>query len=150
MPSSLRCQSSFRVIAPEVFELLTRGRVATLGTIAPDGSPHLVPIVFAFDGRDLVTAVDSKPKTSPRLARLANIRREPRVSVLVHHYSENWQELWWVRADGTARIEDSGPTYQRALDALRARYVQYRETRIEGPVIRISLEQARAWRAVES
>jgi PPOX class probable F420-dependent enzyme len=138
------------VIKPEVLALLKSGRVATLGTIASNGSPHLVPIVFAFDETVLVTAVDTKPKRSTRLARLANIRQEPRVSVLVHNYSEAWRELWWVRVDGTAAIHEQGDGFDRALEALRARYPQYEQTRIEGPVVRITLERATVWQAMPS
>jgi PPOX class probable F420-dependent enzyme len=138
------------VIKPEVLALLKSGRVATLGTIASNGSPHLVPIVFAFDETVLVTAVDTKPKRSTRLARLANIRQEPRVSVLVHNYSEAWRELWWVRVDGTAAIHEQGDAFDRALEALRARYPQYEQTRIEGPVVRITLERVTVWQAMPS
>ena len=43
-------------------------RVARLATIDPDGRPHVVPIVFVLDGETLYTAVDAKPKRSPRLS----------------------------------------------------------------------------------
>lgn len=138
------------MIKPEVLALLKSGRVATLGTIASDGSPHLVPIVFAFDGTVLVTAVDKKPKRSTRLVRLANIRQEPRVGVLVHNYSEAWHELWWVRVDGTAAIHERGDAFNRALEALRARYPQYEQTALEGPVVRITIERATVWQPVPS
>lgn len=138
------------MIKPEVLALLKSGRVATLGTIAPDGSPHLVPIVFAFDDSVLVTAVDTKPKRSTRLARLANIRRDPRVCILVHNYSEAWHELWWVRADGTADIHERGAAFDRALEALMARYPQYQQTRVEGPVVRITIKRTTVWQAVPS
>ena len=35
---------------------------ARLATVRPDGSPHVVPIVFALVGDRLVTAVDAKPE----------------------------------------------------------------------------------------
>jgi PPOX class probable F420-dependent enzyme len=110
----------------------------------------LVPIVFAFDGADLVLAVDSKPKTSRRLARLSNIRRDPRVSVLAHNYAENWDELWWVRVDGIATIADRGPSFDGALAALKSRYPQYESTRIDGPAILIKVDHVNAWRSAGS
>ena len=48
-----------------------RERVARLATVGPDGRPHVVPICFALDGDTLYTAVDSKPKSTRRLRRLA-------------------------------------------------------------------------------
>jgi PPOX class probable F420-dependent enzyme len=113
-----------------------------------DGRPHLVPVVFAQDGQDLVTAIDSKPKTGRRLIRLVNIGRDPRVCLLGHHYEEDWTRLWWVRVDGSATLEGAGEQFERAIRSLRERYRQYEVTRLEGPVIRIAIERVSGWRAV--
>jgi PPOX class probable F420-dependent enzyme len=112
-----------------------------------DGRAHLVPVVFAEDGPDLVTAIDSKAKTGRALTRLANIRRDPRVCLLAHHYDDDWARLWWVRVDGRATIEDDGEQFDRALRSLRSRYDQYDRTPLVGPVIRISLERVAGWTA---
>ena len=126
---------------------LDRIRVATLATVSPDGRPHLVPVVFARDGDDLVTAVDGKPKKQRALARIANIARDPRVTLLAHLYDEDWSKLWWVRVDGTASLEEGGEDFERALTILRTRYPQYQSVDLAGPVIRIVIEQATAWEA---
>src|SRR5206468_8517557 len=79
--------------------------VARLATVTPDGRPQIVPITFAVEGDRIYTIVDTvKPKTSLSLARLRNIGADPRVSLLVDEHDEDWERLWWVRADGTARI----------------------------------------------
>ena len=57
---------------------------------------------------DLVTAIDGKPKKRTTLARIENIARDPRVTLLAHLYEEDWSKLWWVRVDGTASIEEDG------------------------------------------
>ena len=75
-----------------------------MATVAEDGSPHPVVHTFAVAGDRIVHAVDHKPKRTTDLKRLANIKANPRVSVLADHYSDQWEELWWVRADGQARI----------------------------------------------
>src|SRR5437870_4694837 len=75
----------------------------SLATTGSDGSPHLVPFVFALKGDTLYWAVDDKPKRSKDLQRLRNISRDPRVSVLFDEYADDWSNLWWVRVDGTAR-----------------------------------------------
>ena len=78
--------------------------VARLATVRRDGSPRLVPITFALLGELLCFAVDEvKPKRDARLARLGDIARDPRVTLLVDHYDADWSALWWVRIDGTRR-----------------------------------------------
>lgn len=124
--------------------LLGLARVATLATINPDGAPHVVPIVYAVVGDRLVTAVDNKPKRDLALVRLRNIDRDPRVSVLAHHYAEGWHHLWWVRVDGTASINTNDP---EAVTALRARYPQYSEYEVVGPIISVAIESMRVWTA---
>lgn len=121
--------------------------VARLATVRPDGGPHLVPITFALDGNEVVTAVDDKPKDTRDLQRLANIRHEPRVTVLVDRYDEDWSRLWWVRVDGEARIVDRGDRYERAIDALVDRYPAYRRAAPDGPVIVIAATVWRGWSA---
>ena len=118
--------------------------VARLATAGPDGAPHLVPIVFALlaGGDEIVFAVDHKPKRSRALRRLANIAADPRVSVLADHYEPDWSRLWWVRADGVARVLG---TYPAGRDALVARYPQYRATPPAGPFVAIAVTAWTAW-----
>ncbi len=120
--------------------------VGVLATVNHDGSPHLVPITFALTATTLVTGVDHKPKTTLSLKRLANIRQNPRVSVLVQHYSPDWSGLWWARADGTAiLIEPEDRKHPIAADLLAERYVQYREHPIRGYIIEIDIEYWAEW-----
>lgn len=121
-------------------------RVARLASVGADGRPHLVPICFALAGDTLYTAVDTKPKRSPRLKRLANIRAHPDVSVLVDHYEEDWSRLWWVRLSGRARVVDEGAELDRAIALLSGRYEQYREQPPPGPAIVLSIDEWRGWR----
>ncbi|MDQ2941196.1 MAG: TIGR03668 family PPOX class F420-dependent oxidoreductase [Chloroflexota bacterium] len=104
-----------------------RARVARLATIRPDGRPHIVPIVFALEDDLLYSIVDAKPKRGPDLVRLRNIAAEPRVSLLVDHYAEDWQALWWVRVDGIATVVESGPPRDVAIRLLLEKYRQYDE-----------------------
>ena len=125
--------------------LLDRARVATLATVSADGRPHVVPVVFARDGSDLVTSIDGKPKQGKVMARIENVNRDPRVSLLADHYEEDWSRLWWVRVDGQASIENGGQGFDRALTALLARYPQYQVVELTGPVIRIRIERTTSW-----
>jgi PPOX class probable F420-dependent enzyme len=131
------------------WELLGAARVARLATVAPDGRPSLVPICFAAAGGVLFHAVDHKPKATRRLARLEHLAAEPRASVLADVYDDtDWSQLWWVRADGHARVlEDGGPQAAHALDLLVEKYPQYRARRPEGPVVALTVERVRGWSA---
>lgn len=123
-------------------------RVARLATVDAEHRPHLVPIVFAVHGDSLVSAVDRKPKRDVRLRRLDNIRGNAAVSVLVDDYSDDWEQLWWARADGRARIvtaEDDEAA--AALAALTARYVQYAELPPPGPVVIVTVTRWSGWSA---
>jgi PPOX class probable F420-dependent enzyme len=128
--------------------LFAEARVARLATVRADGSPHVVPICFALEGDTLYSAVDHKPKGSPELQRLANIAAEPRVSLLADRYAEDWSTLWWVRADGAARIAEVGsPDHDRAVELLTARYVQYRGAPPLGRAVVVAIERYRGWAA---
>jgi len=122
---------------------LAAARVGRLATVTPDGRPHVVPVCFALHEGRIVTAVDAKPKVSRALARLENVRATGRASLLVDHYEEDWTRLWWVRVDGAAEVTES----DGAVDALAAKYPQYREQRPDGPVLRIEVEAYRGWSA---
>ena len=121
--------------------------VARLATVRPDGSPHVVPVVFAVAGPDtVVTAVDHKPKRTVALQRLANIAFEPRVSLLADHYDDDWTALWWVRADGTALVVPAAdPAGRDAVDRLVARHPQYAGRRPDGPVIVVTVTRWTGW-----
>jgi PPOX class probable F420-dependent enzyme len=122
-------------------------RVARLATVDAEGRPHLVPLCFALAGDRIVSVVDAKPKRTPQLRRLANIRARPQVSVLVDEYDEDWARLWWIRADGVARVVESGVARDDAVAALTAKYPQYRDQPPEGPVIEITIDRWRGWSA---
>jgi PPOX class probable F420-dependent enzyme len=119
-------------------------RVARLATVGPDGRPHVVPICFALDGDTLYTAVDSKPKSTRRLRRLANIEANPAVEIVIDHWDEDWSRLWWVRLRGRARVVERDGL---ALELLQAKYAQYREAPPDGPFIVVAVESRREWSA---
>jgi PPOX class probable F420-dependent enzyme len=127
---------------------MAAARVVRLATVDSDGRPHLVPCCIALAGRTLWSAVDGKPKSTPALRRLENIRRRPWASVLADHYDDDWSRLWWVRADGAARVVDAGDATDGAA-ALAAKYAQYRETPPDGPFVAVDITRWRAWAAAD-
>ena len=57
-------------------------------------------VTFAVEGDVIYTAVDQKPKSGTNLKRLRNVSENASVSMLADRYSDDWETLWWVRADG--------------------------------------------------
>jgi PPOX class probable F420-dependent enzyme len=121
-------------------------RVLRLATADRAGVPHLVPCTFAIDdaGR-IVIGIDHKPKTTLNLRRLRNIEQNPRVSLLADEYDEDWNRLWWARADGTAAIEHGGAGHDAHWRQLRARYRQYDGQVPGGPVITVTADTWSGW-----
>ncbi len=136
--------------------LLAGTRRAVLATIAPDGQPRLVPICFVLDGAlpVLYTPLDEKQKRTGdprRLARVLDLLADPRVSVLVDRWEEDWAGLAWLRCHGTASlVEPAGGEgageHGTAVQALRAKYPQYATHLLEArPLIRIEIEHTTSW-----
>ena len=121
-------------------------RVLHLATADVAGIPHLVPCTFAIDesGR-IVIGVDNKPKTTQNLRRLRNIEQNPRVSLLADEYDEDWNRLWWARADGTAAIGHDGAEYHAHWRQLRDKYPQYDRQVLGGPVITVTADTWSGW-----
>lgn len=122
-------------------------RVARLATVSPGGAPHIVPVTFAVEGDSIVTAIDAKPKRGGRSQRVVNIAANPRVSLLVDEYADDWRRLWWVRADGMGRVARDSTEVAWAFDLLRARYPQYAAVELIGPAIVVEVERWVAWHA---
>ncbi|MFK0263740.1 TIGR03668 family PPOX class F420-dependent oxidoreductase [Streptomyces angustmyceticus] len=140
-----------RMTSGQAREQFDRARIARLATVDASGRPHLVPTVFALTGDTVVCAVDHKPKQSARLKRLANIGAHGEVCLLADGYDEDWDRLWWARADGTAAVLPPA-----AESAVSARYVellvrkyrrQYADRPPDGPVVEIVVGRWSGWRA---
>src|SRR5215471_2084690 len=130
--------------------LIQAHRIGHLATADGAGVPHLVPICFTYDGQAIYSAIDHKPKrrTGYSMKRIRNIVENPRVAFLVHHYEEDWQQLYYVLIRGTASILESGPERQRALALLEDKYVQYQGRHLaqsDGLVIKIVPESIQHW-----
>jgi PPOX class probable F420-dependent enzyme len=128
---------------------VAEARVGRLATIDTDGRAAMVPFGFVLDGQTLFSGVDQKPKSTTLLRRLDNIRRDPRVTVLVDHYEDDWSRLWWVRLRGRGQVIERGPERDRAVRLLVEKYPQYRDNPPSGPVISIEVDEWRGWQSVQ-
>jgi PPOX class probable F420-dependent enzyme len=130
-------------------EFVQHQRIARLATADLTGTPHLVPVCYAFDGVRFYTPLDEKPKrvADQRLRRVRNIQASSRVALLVDRYDEDWSHLAWVLVHGQAELlaaQDEG--HERALALLRERYQQYGSMALElRPVIAITPTRVVSW-----
>ena len=133
----------------EAVERLRRAAVGRLATVRPDGTPHVVPFVFAVVGepQGLVAywAVDAKPKRRQRIQRIDNIEANPAVEFVIDGYDETWTDLWWVRVHGRARVITAAAERAGAIAALEEKYPPYRTARPNGPVVAIEVDRVTGW-----
>ncbi|SER21231.1 TIGR03668 family PPOX class F420-dependent oxidoreductase [Natrinema salaciae] len=170
-------------MTPDERAFLERARVGSLATVDAEGRPHAVPICFALlepaaspadatgarrgdadggDGRRIVSAIDEKPKATRDLRRVRNVRTNPRVTLLVDRYREDWSRLAWIQVRGRARIlEPDGTTGDRptgaihdaAVRVLENRYDQYADqdhALDDRPIVSIRVTRVVSWGALES
>lgn len=85
-------------------------RIATLGTVRADGSPHLVPIHCVRDGGEflVLTYLDS--------VKARNVGRNAYASLAEHTNST------WVTVEGSARLSEDPRAFERARAAYQNRY----------------------------
>lgn len=131
--------------------LLRESRVARLGTADAGGQPLVVPVCYAFDGHRCFSAIDAKPKRVPprSLRRVRNIEANPRVSLVVDRYDEEWSRLAWVIVEGRADIMTGGAERAAAVDLLREKYAQYRAMGLDretAVIVRITPGRLLFWR----
>jgi PPOX class probable F420-dependent enzyme len=83
-------------------------RVARLATIDfEEAKPHIVPVVFVFDGNSYYIPIDKKPKRDiapERLRRVRNIQQNPNVALLIDEYNEDWSKLFFVMIQGKGSL----------------------------------------------
>ena len=93
-------------------------RLATLGTVRADGSPHLVPVGFTFDAGSLTARII----TSGGSAKARHVRDgQARVAVC------QVEGRRWVSLEGTATLRDDAGAVADAVERYARRYRQPRE-----------------------
>jgi PPOX class probable F420-dependent enzyme len=125
----------------EINPIIRRARVARLATADSKAKPHIVPVVFAFDGEKYYIPIDRKTKTTKpgELRRIKNIDANPSVALLIDEYNEDWKKLLFIMVQGKAAIlgkkkgndEDGGGVHgddkllKKAHKLLYTKYPQY-------------------------
>lgn len=123
-------------------------RLAHLATCDEKNNPHVIPIVYVFDGEFIFSPIDKKTKKlSPgQLRRIKNIEENSAVSIVIDDYCENWEKLAWVQIRGKAEILKSGSEYQRAVRLLNDKYSQYKKMLLDDClIILVKIEKCLSW-----
>ena len=134
-------------LSPAVHAFVEAQPVARLATVDPAGAPHIVPICFVLLGGRCYSVVDEKPKRHARLQRLRNIEAQHAATLLCDIYSDDWERLAWamLRCHADVLAEDR-EGYEAALDALRAKYPQYRSMALDGrPLVALTPLRVSSW-----
>src|SRR5215469_1722191 len=131
-------------------EFICRRAVARLATADGDGRPSVIPICYVFDGENIYSPIDEKPKSLParRLKRVRNIEVNPHVSLVIDDYSDDWSKLAYVVISGLAEIIEpkKQDEHRQAVRLLRDKYSQYRSMAIdERIIIKISPTRIKRW-----
>ncbi len=118
-----------------------------LCTTGARGAIDAVPVCFVVVGKVLASPIDTvKAKDTTELGRLKNLERDATATLLCEQWvRHDWSQLWWVRLDGTARIIESATASEEAHTSLQAKYAQYAEVAIPGPVIALDIHSWRMW-----
>jgi PPOX class probable F420-dependent enzyme len=139
------------IIPPAVEEFIERARVARLATIDSEFKPHLVPVVFVFNGNHFFIPVDEKRKTAKpeKLKRIRNIQDNPNVTLLIDEYSEDWTKLAFVMIQGKASVatkEEENIQVRQAYKKLMIKYLQYQKVGLGERCIIITPKKVASWR----
>jgi len=135
-------------LSPAQDRFLRSARTGHLATADAKGRPQVVPVCFVFDGQAIYSVLDAKPKTTPlrQLRRVKNILANPRVSLVVDHYEENWDKLQYILVSGDAELLESDEKWVVAIAMLREKYPQYQAMDLDqSPVIKITPVRYSPW-----
>lgn len=114
-------------------ELVAHERVCRVATANAEGQPHLVPVCHVLAGGKLYIG-------SGDGAKVRNLKANPKITVTVDLYSDYWAELKGVMVQGTAKIIERGPAFQRAKRKLYEKYTQYAKEAALSPSDSVILE----------
>jgi PPOX class probable F420-dependent enzyme len=117
----------------DTVRLAKGANLATVVTLMPDGQPQALLTWVDTDGEHLLV------NTEPQRQRARNIRRDPRITVLIHSAGNPWD---WSEVRGTVVDAVDGDEAREHIDELSRKYVGTRYRNPIGPRGRIILKVA--------
>ena len=142
----------------QVKAIIYNARIARLATVDSKSKPHLVPVVFAFDGEHYYIPIDKKTKQEPskpeKLKRVKNIQTNPNTALLIDEYNEDWTNLYFVMIQGRASLISNKKGEQQnellqlegAHKLLSDKYPQYQKIGIGAYIIIIYPQKVITWK----
>lgn len=124
--------------------------MGVLSTFGPRGIDS-VPIVFACVADRLYSPIDGKPKRGVELQRIRNLQRDDRYTLLLQHYDDDWEGLWWLKVTGTAAVRPTASLDEDLFVALKqtltAKYPQYETVGVfaGGRVLELAIQSSNSW-----
>ena len=131
----------------EIDELLAGARTATMATVGPDGQPHLVAMWFSIIDGDICFETKAKSQKA------TNLRRDPRISVLVED-GQTYEELRGVSIEGRAEVsEDAELLWRIGVNMFERYYGPYTDEMkpmVEAMLnkrvaVRVKADRVRSW-----
>ncbi len=98
----------------DVVRLAKAPTLASVVTLMPDGQPQALLTWIDTDGENLLV------NTEPQRQRSRNIRRDPRVTVLLHSSEDPWD---WAEVRGHVTEKIDGQQARDHIDELSRKYV---------------------------
>ena len=118
-------------IDEDVYRLATGKNLATVVTLMADGRPQALPTWVDSDGDHVLV------NTEPQRQRSRNVRRDPRVTVLIQAGDDPWD---WAEVRGSVTETVGGEEARAHIDELSRRYVGHDYASPIGPEGRIILK----------
>jgi PPOX class probable F420-dependent enzyme len=113
---------------------LAKGKnLATVVTLMPDGQPQALLTWVDTDGEHVLV------NTEPTRQRARNVRRDPRITVLIHSAADPWD---WAEVRGHVVGTATGEEARKHIDDLARKYVGTEYRNPIGPQGRIILKIA--------
>jgi len=129
---------SVGVLTAKQLNFLRAHEVCRLATASKDAKPHVVPVIYAIDGENIIIAIDYGTK------KLKNVRENGMVALVVDDYRPNRA----VMVEGECKILERGKEYLRLLQVLFDRFEYYRKNpwgEGESPILEIRPTKAVMW-----
>jgi PPOX class probable F420-dependent enzyme len=118
-------------------ERLRGDPIAWLGTVRPDGRPHLVPVWFSWDGDSLL--ILSQPDTQ----KVRNLRHDPRVTIALDDTRTGHDVVLFEGEAGLVSVRDESAAvaaylskYAELLSEMKWRPEAYVESYSQAIVVR--------------
>ena len=138
--------SAVTLADPKIQAFLATKYVVVLATVNPDGSPLAMAMWFLHDP-DTLTMI-----SVDHLAKVRNLRRDPRVCVVAETGTIGDDQIKGVAVRGRAEFLDDSPARRRLTERILAKYhpqlEKYWNGRVMPPnrvMFRIVPEHVRSW-----